>query len=119
MNADLLDDENNALGPLVNVKAVIDFQISTFRYRTERLNMYKDPFNKECNDPLKWWNDNKHSFPYLSSLAKRVLYIPATSAPSERVFSGAGLTISNDKARLLPEQADELIFMRNMYLNDA
>ena len=115
MNADLLDDENNTLGPLVNVEAVIDFEISTFRYRTERLNMYKDTFNKECNDPLKWWNDNKHSFPYLSSLVKRVLYIPATSAPSERVFSGAGLTISNDRARLL----HELIFMRNMYLNDA
>ena len=46
-------------------------------------------------------------------MALRVLCIPATSAPSERVFSVAGLTIAKDQARLAPHTANELIFLHD------
>jgi hypothetical protein len=49
----------------------------------------------------------------ISKLALRVLCIPATSAPSERVFSVAGLTIAKDRARLAPQTANELIFLHD------
>jgi len=49
----------------------------------------------------------------LSQLALRILCIPATSAPSERVFSVAGLTIAKDRARLAPQTANELIFLHD------
>ena len=49
-------------------------------------------------------------FPILSQLCRRVLCIPATSASSERLFSTAGLTITNDRARLLPDNAEDLMF---------
>ena len=66
-------------------------------------------------DPLEWWRQRETKFPILVKLAKRILIIPATSAPSERVFSNAGITISNDRANLLPEKAEMLILMHDYY----
>lgn len=42
-------------------------------------------------DPLEWWaNHGVSSFPLLSKVAFKYLIIPATSVPSERLFSTAG-----------------------------
>jgi len=41
-----------------------------------------------------------------------VLAIPATSAPTERLFSTAGRTITAERNRLSPDMADALIFLR-------
>lgn len=63
--------------------------------------------------PLTWWRQHENDFPYLSKLAAKYLSIPATSAPAERVFSTAGLTIAKDRARLDPDRANELVFMHD------
>ena len=47
----------------------------------------------------------------LSVLASKYLAIQATSAPSERLFSAAGLTISKDRARLTQDNAAGLVFL--------
>jgi len=62
---------------------------------------------------LTWWKFNERKYKLLSKLAARVLCIPATSAPSERVFSTAGLTIAKDRARLASDTANELIFLHD------
>ena len=76
-----------------------------------------DGVEEECkcsfNCPLDWWKINQVRFPHLANLAKRLLCIPATSAPSERVFSNAGLTIAKDRANLAPDTASELIFLHD------
>ncbi|XP_053179067.1 E3 SUMO-protein ligase ZBED1-like [Scomber japonicus] len=41
-------------------------------------------------EPLDWWRLHEHNFPRLSQLAKKYLCIPATSTPSERIFSTGG-----------------------------
>jgi hypothetical protein len=38
-------------------------------------------------DPLVWWKLNEGRFKKKSHVAKSVLSVPATSVPSERVFS--------------------------------
>lgn len=66
----------------------------------------------EYNNPLMWWKDNCDRFPIIAKIARRTLCIPATSAPSERAFSVAGLTISKMRSRLNPETASCLIFLK-------
>jgi zinc finger BED domain-containing protein 1 (E3 SUMO-protein ligase ZBED1) len=66
-------------------------------------------------NPLEWWKSHEVRLPLLSRLARRVLCIPATSAPSERVFSAAGLTIANRRAALNAENAAALIFLHDSW----
>ena len=64
---------------------------------------------------LLWWRGHQHRYPNLAKLARRYLCVPATSAPSERVFSNAGLTISNASSRLLAENACDSIMLRDAW----
>jgi hAT family C-terminal dimerisation region len=56
-------------------------------------------------NPLACWKGHKETFSILSQIARKLLCIPATSAPSERVFSVAGLPISKLRSRLDSENA--------------
>ena len=67
------------------------------------------------NNPLEWWKVRCHKLPILSLLARRSLCVPATSAPSERLFSTAGLTVANARAGLLPDNAADLIFLHEAW----
>eukprot|EP00743_Colponemidia_sp_Colp-15_P005786 GILK01006218.1.p1 GENE.GILK01006218.1~~GILK01006218.1.p1 ORF type:complete len:847 (+),score=91.20 GILK01006218.1:36-2543(+) len=65
---------------------------------------------KEC---LQWWADRERLFPRLTKIAKVLLAIPASSAPSERVFSAAGLLLTPDRTSLSPLLVDQLITIRS------
>ena len=54
---------------------------------------------------------NGNRFPHLENLAKKYLAIPATSTPSERVFSVAGIVVDKRRAALTPEMVDALVFL--------
>uniref|UniRef100_G3N6T0 HAT C-terminal dimerisation domain-containing protein n=2 Tax=Gasterosteus aculeatus TaxID=69293 RepID=G3N6T0_GASAC len=62
-------------------------------------------------DPLKWWKDHEVVFPGLSRLAKKYLLVPATSSPSERVFSCSGNIVTCHRASLKPDTVDRLVFL--------
>jgi hypothetical protein len=66
---------------------------------------------KEYRNPLIWWKNNKADFPIMSELAKILLCIPATSAPSERIFSLASRVISEVRSSLNPDDASQIIFV--------
>jgi hypothetical protein len=63
-------------------------------------------------DVLEWWKYNERHYPMLSSPARIVLCIPATSAPSERIFSVANLILSKNRARLDSETAGNIVFLK-------
>ena len=79
----------------------------------QELDKYKqlDPLNLS-HSPLDWWRENQYNFPHLSRAARHLLCIPATSVPSERVFSTAGDVVSAQRAALSPEHVDMLVFLR-------
>ncbi len=62
--------------------------------------------------PLKWWKEHAQMYPLLSSLSKAYLTIPATSVPSERVFSTAGDIVNAQRSQLLPQNVDMLFFLQ-------
>ena len=82
-------------------------------YKMEPAIPLRDNGSEKYNCPLNWWKLHEFKYKMLSILAARYLCIPATSAPSERVFSAAGWTIAKDRSRLSPEHANELIFLHN------
>ncbi|GAA6088825.1 zinc finger BED domain-containing protein 1-like [Tachysurus ichikawai] len=53
-------------------------------------------------NPLDWWRKHHVHLPTLSKVAKKKsLCIPATSSPSERVFSSGGKTLLHEKVNML------------------
>jgi hypothetical protein len=71
-----------------------------------------DPLDVD-EDPLKWWIQRKSKLPILTSLAFKLLSIPATSAPSERLLSTiAAKILVKERARLDPGLLSGLIFLK-------
>jgi hypothetical protein len=62
--------------------------------------------------PLEWWKMNKDRFPILSVLARIYLCIPATSTPSERLFSNAGNVMTVKRTQLSNSTFEHLLFLK-------
>ena len=65
----------------------------------------------EVQTLLEWWAQNEFLYPRIAVLAKKYLAVPATSVPSERVFSLAGIIVNKKRSRLSPTNIDTMIFM--------
>lgn len=73
----------------------------------------KSPCSSFDFDVLHWWNENKKKYPLLSQLAKLYLAIPASSAPSERLFSGASNTVTDKRSQIGPEVLHGVLFLKS------
>ena len=86
----------------------INHEIEIDNYLNESIT----PIKPESIDVYDWWNTNQSTFPILSRVARKFLSIPATSVPSERLFSDAGNQITSKRTRLSPEVVNELLFVK-------
>lgn len=78
----------------------------------DKLKLFQiEPQIHHDSDSFEWWKANESRFPTIAKIARRYLCVTATSVPSERVFSAAGLVINNKRCSLTPENADMLIFL--------
>ena len=66
-------------------------------------------------NPLAWWKENESALPLLAAIAKDNLSTLASSAPSERVFSGAGLLVTDLRNKLAPDTIEACVL--GHYLN--
>ncbi|WAR07067.1 SON-like protein [Mya arenaria] len=92
----------------------LDFLMFTSPGKDKCDDELKDYLLEKCVDmsPLTWWKDNESKYPRVAVVAKQILCIPATSVPSERVFSMAGILVQVEKPpvtvfsrqHLFPEQ---------------
>ena len=106
----------------VRQQSVLDILLgpeeTTVKFSTsqEELDAYfaEKPISREAN-PLIWWNNNSAPFKHLAKVAKSLLSIPATSAPPERIFSNAGLTVNKLWSCLHADTVDALIFLNKNY----
>lgn len=64
---------------------------------------------------LTFWKDHSKLMPILTNLATQVYGIPATSTPSERNFSVAGLILNQRRTQINPDNLDKVLFMHNNY----
>ena len=65
----------------------------------DEVRQYKtEPCISPESNPLDWWKCHELKYPNLAKLAKCVLAIPATSVPSERIFSTAGDIVNAQRA---------------------
>ena len=63
-------------------------------------------------EDLAWWCLNEGKYPRLSRLARRYLAVPASSVPSERIFSLAGQIVNKKRSCLSTSLVDQLIFLK-------
>lgn len=79
------------------------------------LNLYlKSSVARLSDNPLHLWKDMKSVYPILSNIAIKYLSTVATSVPSERLCSKAGLTLSNQRNRLTPKHLNKLLFLQSL-----
>lgn len=66
-------------------------------------------------DPIEWWKTEGKQFSKLYHLFLRRFCIPATSVPSERIFSKVGNIYTDKRNRLAPKRMQEIIFIQQNY----
>jgi hypothetical protein len=65
-------------------------------------------------DLIYWWASHKPSFPHLFRMAFDILNIPATSVPSEQIFSKAGDVITKKRNRLSKDSIQAIMCANSM-----
>ena len=85
-----------------------------YAYKRLRILSVRDS-DGNFNYPLIWWKITEATLPYLAKLARRTLNIPSTSAPSERVFSSAGIYVNKRRARLRSDIVEATVFLHGCW----
>ena len=64
-------------------------------------------------DPLEWWIGNKMRYPNVAVVARQWLSVPATSTPSERVFSICGIVNTAKRSSSSGKSIENQVFIHN------
>ncbi|KAI7967282.1 hypothetical protein MJO29_000559 [Puccinia striiformis f. sp. tritici] len=85
---------------------------------TAEINQYISEVNErhDC-DILNYWAHHTKIYPLLSLMARCYLGIPATSAPSERVFSRSKTIIGSQRHSLSSSSIEHLLCVKEWYQN--
>uniref|UniRef100_A0A9J8ALC4 BED-type domain-containing protein n=1 Tax=Cyprinus carpio carpio TaxID=630221 RepID=A0A9J8ALC4_CYPCA len=96
------DNYTSAASPSLPVEDVAEAELN---------NYLMTPTIDGEDDPLAWWRVHKISYPQLCIMARKYLCVPATSAPSERLFSTGGNIVTCTRSSLKPAKVNILVFL--------
>jgi hypothetical protein len=68
--------------------------------------------SKIYNCPLSWWKSSGHRYINLGKLAVKYLGVPATSAPSERIWSRAARVLTIKRNRMNQAVTSAMMYCR-------
>ena len=93
------------------------FEISDDEEETahEEVDRYMADLEDKKLTTLDWWRKHELRYPRIAVIARKMLGRPATSVPSERLFSIGGKLVTADMVCLHPDTVDQLLFL-NSYL---
>lgn len=74
--------------------------------------------NRVNVDVIEWWKNNQTTYPCLAKMTRDFLGIPATSVPTKRLFSKAGLIIRKHRNRLNNKSACLLLCLNSWVSSD-
>lgn len=91
----------------------LDTELTKFR-------AYKKNILRSANaaDCLSWWENNAELFPNISSLFKRVVSIPSSHVPVQRILSSAGAKMKVARRRIGRAGLEDLIFIHENLTTD-
>ena len=106
--ASIFEYDNDVIPQETDDQQWNDLYIEVTHY--QKIRMKKE--EKEKTDVLTWWRFHQKLFPNLFKLVKVFLHIPATSVPSERIFSLAGYIVRSRRSKILAANVDKAIFLK-------
>ena len=62
-------------------------------------------------NPVEYWRSNKENLMILFHVSLRVFCIPASSVPSEELFSAAGYSVWDRRNRIKPENVNKVLMV--------
>ncbi len=102
-------EESDDDAEILSVRATITMELGMFQ-KDKGCALCDGDGKYQC--PLLWWKLNHTKCPHVWEVARRVLSISATSAPSEPLFSATSNLINKQRAALSPQNADILLFLK-------
>jgi hypothetical protein len=74
-----------------------------------------EPLERRDIKVLDYWNGRQTTYPCLALMARTFLAIPATSTPSERVFSGDRGILGSQCSSTKPEKLEMILCVKECY----
>ncbi len=106
------DDEESVVVEALPLIDVVVAEVNAYQAEKSPPMYSRNGPSGSYNNPLDWWRLHHSKYPNLWKLASIILAIPATSAPSERVFSAAANIVNKKRVRLKADNVDLLVFLR-------
>jgi len=78
----------------------------------EELASYKSLRLSSAVSPLPFWQEHSRTYPILSTVARRVFAMSASSARSERDFSAVGRTVTDARSQLSASKVESIEILR-------
>jgi len=78
----------------------------------EELDAYiSEPCIPPAECPLSWWTDNRHRYPLIADVARRLLSVPATAVSSRRLYTKEFEELLDKRNAVAPQKAKEVMFI--------